>query len=472
FPLPGLAPDRLRPIVQETVDELPEFQCGNGAFTFWKGHCPGNAYLTAYALHVLQAARAVKYTVDAGAIDRAIAYLESAMADPPPQNEGWWPAYTAWQSFAANVLVRGGRNQDSNLTRLYRYRDRMPVFALAYLYDAIAAGNAGDTRLADLQRRIANAILPEGGMSHVEELADPYLLWFWNSNVRTTAIVLDTMIRRDMDAAAVRAMVQWLVRARKNGRWNNTQENAWALAALVSYYRTYESETPDFRATVRLGRSELADHTFRGRSTEAVSSELPMARLIKGGTPQELTFRREGTGTLFYSSRLQYVTAAANLQDMDQGIRVQRRYEKFVDGEAVSAGTSFAAGDLVRVTLSLALPKERRYVAVTDPLPSGLEPIESWFATTAQALAEEQEQAESGGSWFTWWERGGFDHVERHDDRVQLFATRLAEGEHEFSYITRATTAGTFVTAPAHAEEMYAPEIFGRTATTTIGVRR
>jgi hypothetical protein len=32
---------------------------------------------------------------------------------------------------------------------------------------------------------MANAILPEGGSAHVEELSElPYLLWFWNSNVR------------------------------------------------------------------------------------------------------------------------------------------------------------------------------------------------------------------------------------------------------------------------------------------------
>ena len=67
--------------------------------------------------------------------------------------------------------------------------------------------------------------------------------------------------------------------------------------------------------------------------------------------------------------------------------------------------------------------------------------------------------------------RGGFDHVERHDDRVQLFATRLGEGIHEFSYIVRATTAGTFRTAPARAEEMYEPEVFGRTATAVIEVQ-
>jgi uncharacterized protein YfaS (alpha-2-macroglobulin family) len=74
--------------------------------------------------------------------------------------------------------------------------------------------------------------------------------------------------------------------------------------------------------------------------------------------------------------------------------------------------------------------------------------------------------------WTAWWQRGGFDHVERHDDRVQLFATRLSEGRHEFTYIARATTAGVFVTAPARAEEMYEPEVFGRTKTAVIEVRK
>jgi hypothetical protein len=109
---------------------------------------------------------------------------------------------------------------------------------------------------------------------------------------------------------------------------------------------------------------------------------------------------------------------------------------------------------------------------VTDPLPAGFEPVESWFATTAASVSRRQDdQGDVGRGWFAWWQRGGFDHVERHDDRVQLFATRLSEGRHDFSYIVRATTAGTFRTAPARAEEMYEPEVFGRTATAVITVK-
>ena len=39
-----------------------------------------------------------------------------------------------------------------------------------------------------------------------------------------------------------------------------------------------------------------------------------------------------------------------------------------------------------------------------------------------------------------------------------------------FAYTVRATTPGTFLVAPAKAEEMYSPETFGRSTGTTVTV--
>jgi uncharacterized protein YfaS (alpha-2-macroglobulin family) len=303
-------------------------------------------------------------------------------------------------------------------------------------------------------------------------LSDPYLLWFWNSNVRSSSLVLSTLVRAGAAPGDVTPMVRWLMTARKNGRWGNTQENALAMQALVSYYRKYESQTPNFTATVRLGTEDLVRATFKGRSTEAATKDVPMAILAKDGAPaRELTLRREGEGTLFYAARLTYAPDAAALAARDNGFHVERHYAPAAGG---AAGTTFQAGDLVRVTLGFDLPKERRYVAVTDPVPAGFEPVESWFNTTAADVAKQTEEQDGTGAptWEDVWKRGTFDRVERHDDRVLLFATRLADGHHEFSYVVRATTAGTFIVAPARAEEMYAPEVSGRTATQTIEVKR
>ena len=484
FRLPGIEPARLKAVAGETLKELEAFQCAeSGGFAFWKGECRSvSPYLTSYVLHVLQRGAKMGYPVSAPVMERAYGYLEQSLAGDKPMNEGWWPAYTAWQAFAVKVLAEGGRNADSHFNRIYGYLDRMPVFALAHMLDALAARGEHDPRQSELLRRIKNAVLPEAGLAHVEELSDPYLLWFWNSNVRSTAVVLGSLVRaapdslrRTGDDSLVPAMARWLVRARTKGRWGNTQENGVAMEALVDYYKKYEAEVPDFTAAVRLGARTLATDVFTGRSSEARPHDVPMKDLRGRGAEKErldLAFERNGMGTLHYVARLKYAVDAPALAGLDKGFLVERRYGPAEGGDSAPEMTSFKAGDLVRVTLTFRLPKERRFVAVTDPIPAGFEPVESWFVTTAADLARDQQDDESAQEdWERWWEKGGFDHVERHDDRVLLFATRLAEGEHVFSYVARATTAGTFRTAPARAEEMYEPEVFGRTESAIIEVK-
>jgi alpha-2-macroglobulin len=469
---------QVRPLAQSTLRELETFQCSSGGFAYWPGACSTvSPYLTSYLLHVFHIAIQRGYTVDQGVVRRAQDYLQRELQKNLPAEEGARPAYLAWQAFAVKVLVDGGRTQDSTVTRLLANVDRMPVFALAHLYEVLATQPARAAQRAELLRRLRNAMTEEGGSAHVEELTDPYLMWFWNSNIRSTAITLGALIRNAPDdLSAIRPLVRWLVESRRKGRWGNTQENAWALEALVDYYRKFESVPPNFVGTATLGTTSLARQAFVGRSTEAFRRDVPLASVPKPAVPgstQPLRFEKQGTGTLFYTARLRYAVDQLVQDNLDQGLLIERTYAPYKENADQPASTRFNAGDLVRVTLKFTLTKERRYVAVTDPLPAGFEPVESWFATTASDLAraqDDQNEPDDNG-WRWWWERGGFDHVERHDDKVLLFATRLSEGVHEFSYIVRATTAGTFRTAPTHAEEMYEPEVFGRTATATIEVR-
>lgn len=473
FNLPGVDAPEAKKRSQTTVYELYKYQCSDGGFAYWPGDCWSESpYLTSYVTHVLQRAQKLKYSVDPSVMENAYNYLDTSLKTPRPENEGWWPSYTAWQAFAVDVLVEGGRNEDSHITRLASYADRMPLFGLAHLADAMIAKKETGKRLDNIQHRIDNAILPEGGTAHVEELNDDYLYWLWSSNARSTAIVMDMKVRGGMDEEIVKRMVRWLMQVRKHGRWGNTQENAWAMEALVDYYRKYEAEAPDFTAVVDLGTKEIAREPFKGRSTVAKSRDIPMTELLRVGPADSqvpVTFQKDGVGTLFYAMRLRYARNIVMHDKLDQGFSVERQYT-LQNGK--TALTSFKAGDLIKVTLRVRNTKERRYVAITDPIPAGTEPVESWFATTATDLADAQNRQDHGRSnWYAWWQNGGWDHVERHDDRVDLFATRLGEGNHEFTYMLRATTAGTFITSPLHAEEMYEPEVFGRTATDVVEVK-
>jgi uncharacterized protein YfaS (alpha-2-macroglobulin family) len=76
---------------------------------------------------------------------------------------------------------------------------------------------------------------------------------------------------------------------------------------------------------------------------------------------------------------------------------------------------------------------------------------------------EERTEADEWG--YGYWDSGWwspFDHREIRDDRVVYSATVLWAGTYTATYIARATTPGSFIRPPAHAEEMYNPAVNGR----------
>jgi uncharacterized protein YfaS (alpha-2-macroglobulin family) len=133
-------------------------------------------------------------------------------------------------------------------------------------------------------------------------------------------------------------------------------------------------------------------------------------------------------------------------------------------------------GDLVRVRVRVTVPADRAFVALEDPLPAGLEPVDTGLRTSGvEAFASTgSRSAAVEGDGSTWqaflygrWDGGRWspwEHQELHDDRVSYFARVLWTGSYTASYIARATTAGSFVAPPAYAEEMYNPAVQGRTA--------
>ena len=54
------------------------------------------------------------------------------------------------------------------------------------------------------------------------------------------------------------------------------------------------------------------------------------------------------------------------------------------------------------------------------------------------------------------------DHINKRDATLEAFTTVLYGGRRTLQYTCRATTVGVFTAQPARAEEMYAPETFGR----------
>lgn len=117
FHVPGIDAKDLRARTQRELKGLEAYQCSSGGFAYWPGEClTVSPYLTSYVLDVYQMAAGLKYQVDSAVMERGYDYLQRELAEEQPVNEGWWPAYTAWESFAVKVLVKG----DGTRTRISR----------------------------------------------------------------------------------------------------------------------------------------------------------------------------------------------------------------------------------------------------------------------------------------------------------------------------------------------------------------
>ncbi len=118
------------------------------------------------------------------------------------------------------------------------------------------------------------------------------------------------------------------------------------------------------------------------------------------------------------------------------------------------------AGARVRVKLTMVAPTRRYHVALVDPLPAGLEALNPALATTG-SLPKNDGQGPQPAP-YRWWWGPWYQHENLRDERAEAFTTLLWDGVWHYDYVARATTPGIFVVPPTKAEEMYAPETFGR----------
>jgi hypothetical protein len=185
---------------------------------------------------------------------------------------------------------------------------------------------------------------------------------------------------------------------------------------------------------------------------------------LGGGEAQDLIISKEGQGRLYYRLGLRYAPTGLNLDPLDMGFVVIRSYEAVDDPADVSQGEDgvwhFKAGARVRVRLTIVADSRRYHVALVDPLPAGLEIVNPSLAVSQDV----PDDPESPDSRYRWWWWTWYQHQNMRDERAEAFTTLLWDGVYDYTYVARATTPGTFVVPPAKAEEMYSPEVFGRSA--------
>ena len=349
--------------------------------------------------------------------------------------------------------------------------NELPREALGWLLFAMVGDVDSAKARQNLIRKLENiATETSGTASFATSVSDGAHL-ILHSSRRADAIILEALIETKPKHDLVSKLARGLLAHRKNGRWKNTQENVFVLLAMDRYFRAYESVTPDFVARAWLGNRYAGEHRFRGRTTERHRIDVPMSELSSAAEP--LTIERAGSGRLYYRVGMRYAPTDLKLPPADHGFAVERTYEHVDDPKDVvrqaDGSWHIAAGARVRVRLTMAAPSRRYHVALVDPLAAGLEPMNAALKITGPIPTDPSSFSNQNRGW--WWSRTWFEHQNMRDERVEAFASIVWAGVHQYSYVATATTPGTFVVPPAKAEEMYAPETFGRSASDQVVIK-
>jgi hypothetical protein len=381
---------------------------------------------------------------------------------------------------AADYLSRLGRADIAGENELLRLAPQMAWEDRVRLSEIVARRGATDAARA-LLRPIWAGVRIEGRRA-VLPAAATRSFYFWSAH-RPAARLLAATLAVDSTSALIGPLVETLVeqgRATRNAGWN-TQDYGAAVEALAAFtLRQRRAAGRGFSVAARgqtIFRSEGAaglaesSHTLDGLLADGPDGTKLLSLQVTSPAGQN-------DAPLYYYFTVSEVPSQRPVNPDQQGIAVERWYEDYVTGQPI---ISAPEGALVRVRLRIKLPSERRFLALEDPLPAGLEAVDLSLRTaglpgpaTAEAQgqegeSEEQPDEETTGYRYGWyfgaWDSGWwspFDHRELRDDRVVYVATYLWPGTYTATYVARATTPGVFVRPPAHAEEMYNPAVQGR----------
>jgi uncharacterized protein YfaS (alpha-2-macroglobulin family) len=465
---------------QAALDDAASYQAPGGGMSFWVGEdervSPYLSAATALGFNRLsKAGYQVPQEVDA----RLQAYLERMLREkavPTFYSEGM---VSSVRAVALEALAERGKVTLADLRRYSEQVPRMDLFGMAaYLRASLLVQGAESLAAGTAQSILAHADQSGGKFQFTERWDDGYRQLLATPG-RSQCAILQAFLDYERTPAGARLvgdvpfkLARQITQSRgSRDHWENTQENLYCLSALADYSREYEKDTPQLSVRASLGGEPLGEGRFSALRDPPITW-VRSNGAGDAGKHEELKIERTGTGRVYYAARLSFALEDRVAQATNAGIEVIREYSVQRAGAwtRLASPAEIERGELVRVDLFVDVPAARNFVVVDDPVPGGLEPVNRELATASTVDADAGEFQAAGGSfWFKYsdWSEYGvalwdFYHRELKHDSARFYADYLPAGHYHLSYAAQAIASGEFSSSPTRAEEMYDPDVYGK----------
>ncbi|MDE2483295.1 MAG: Ig-like domain-containing protein [bacterium] len=442
--------------VAAALTALAALQRSDGGFGFVPNARASDPFASGYALDALGFARAHGVEVSSTMLARASAYATQTLANPGRYH---WCARALCKAQVRlamlEALAASGARTTAFVPEVLAQADAFDAASRLRLARLLLATPGYEARGSALAATLQQTLYASGRYA-VANQNDP---WAWRDDVVTAqAQMLQLLLARhappDLVAGAVRALVAQPCRC----GWPTLPSAAAAMRALVAYTAT-ERIVPTTAIVSADGRT-LASAHFGARASE--QSVTFASADVHGGA---LHMSASGGGTV-HALVLYTYPVSANAPGALAALRVTRSVRD------VGASDPLATMDLAPLAGDVALGVGRVYdvgvrivvdhvvsrLEIEDPLPAGLEAVDSDFVTAPQSLVPQSDA----------WE---LEDRTIYRDRVTAFAALLTPGIYEMHYLVRSVTPGTYRWPGARAYLLDAPEAFGRSAAATLVVK-
>lgn len=440
--IPGLSLHEVDKFLKGGVDRLLGMQVAQGGFSYWPGQQDPSWWGTMYASFALIMAKKAGFDVPQERLDKALDYLRKHLFDEKADKLHGW----SWtRELAAYILALHKRLDAQELETFFKRYDDLGNQSKGLLL--LAAHHIGYLPKKEVQDRL----------SRLDPRFDPSRVDYDNSSTREIAVCL--LAAMDVGGAPKKAQ-EWagyLIRTlRPEGAWYSTADTGWCLLALTRFYDSLRTKKRGpIKITVDYAGHEPVDVTVADATAYV---PLDVLRLLEAGS---INLRCDTKLMVNYTLELTYPDMAAASAAQSTGFTLHKRMEN------LNGKDEIRVGDVVRVTLDIGLGDSSRstydkrfhYLALVDPVPAGLVPINSELKSEGVETEDsgEREGLFSGVMSFT------PNHMEFRDDGVRVFKDRAWSGPYRYSYLARAVMEGDFWMRSSRISLMYDPECFGRT---------
>jgi len=197
-----------------------------------------------------------------------------------------WAAAKCYTIYAYAKLSKDSKKAAKYAEQFYNTTSpqTLSVESIGFLLTVFA--DAKHDLAAQLANYLETAITTydlETRVSYPDIYSDESRYELFHSRTRTDAVLLEAIVSAKPESKLVGHLFRGLMRNRVDGKWNNTQDNAFCVVALHRYFTVFEAVVPDLKARVWLDSDICVEEAFQGRTTDTRITEIPMSYVLKNG---------------------------------------------------------------------------------------------------------------------------------------------------------------------------------------------